>query len=172
MCALRPVKLIAKSVCTHLWYIKKFVLIYKETRIVTIMIINFAMSVFVLHRLSSSSSVFSSLTQPLHYFCLYWHQLHYGKLCISNKYFSNACQWEVFGSLSFFKFYSTSGLPQSHCSPLSSRPLPHSALPIASDAEGWLFRHMPPPRMIRFSKSLALQRLKVVEPLKGDRINH
>lgn len=67
------------------------------------------------------------------------------------------------------EIYSTSGLPQSHCSPSSSQPLPHSAILIKSDGDGWFFRHTPPPRMINDSKSSALQVLKVVEPLESDR---
>lgn len=63
----------------------------------------------------------------------------------------------------------TSGEPQSHCSPSSSQPLPHSATPIKSDGDGWFLRHAPPPRTIRASKSCALQVLKSVEPLGGDR---
>lgn len=68
------------------------------------------------------------------------------------------------------KQYSTPGLPQSHCSPSSSRPLPHSATPTTSDGEGWFFRQVPPPRTIRFSKSCPLQLLKVETPLQDGRI--
>lgn len=61
----------------------------------------------------------------------------------------------------------TSGVPQSHCSPFSSMPLPHLATPTTSDGEGWFFRHIPPPRRTSLSKSCPLHVLKLVEPLKG-----
>lgn len=60
---------------------------------------------------------------------------------------------------------STSGLPQSQSSPSSRRPLPHSAVPITSEGDGWFLRQTPPPRRIKFSKYVSLHWLNLGEPL-------